>query len=77
LLDLILAAHGGLDRWRSLATITATLTASGAAFDLKGHHMEDFGAVEATADVTTPRLTFTPWGKATQKPVGQLLKRAQ
>lgn len=63
LLDFALASHGGLDRWRAIRTVTATLTSGGALFDLKGYG-GGLGAVAATADSTIPRLTFTPFAGA-------------
>lgn len=61
LLDLALIGHGGLDRWRAIETITATITLGGALFDLKGRPDGLGGAVEATAHSSASRLTFAPF----------------
>jgi hypothetical protein len=63
LLDLALDGHGGLDRWQALKNITATLTARGALFTAKGHP-DGLSTAQATAEVTTPRLTFRPFAGA-------------
>ena len=60
LLDLALEGHGGLERWQRLNAITATGRAGGALFELKGHPAA-FNGVQATADTSEPRLTFTPF----------------
>jgi hypothetical protein len=61
LLELALSAHGGLDRWRAIRSITATINVSGAVFALKGHPEGLGGPVQATADTSAPRTTFTPF----------------
>jgi hypothetical protein len=61
LLDLALSGHGGLDRWRATQSITATVSVTGALFALKGRPEGLEGSVEATADTSAPRLTFTPF----------------
>ena len=63
LLDLALDGHGGFDRWQALKNITATLTARGALFTAKGHP-DGLSTAQATAEVTTPRLTFRPFAGA-------------
>jgi hypothetical protein len=59
LLDLAVRGHGGLDRWRTIETITATITLGGALFALKGR--PDGLSGEATADTAAPRVTFAPF----------------
>jgi hypothetical protein len=66
LLDLALAGHGGLDRWREIETVTATITLKGPLFALKGRPEGLGGVVEAAADTSTPRLTFTPFPGGTE-----------
>jgi hypothetical protein len=61
LLDLALSGHGGLDRWRATQSITATVSVTGALFALKGRPEGLEGRVEATAETSAPRLTFTPF----------------
>jgi hypothetical protein len=61
LLDLALFGHGGLDRWRAIHSITATISVTGALFVLKGRPDALEGTVEATADTSRPRVTFTPF----------------
>jgi hypothetical protein len=61
LLELALAAHGGLERWRAVRLITATISLRGALFALKGRPEALGGTVEATADTSAPRVTLTPF----------------
>jgi hypothetical protein len=63
LLDLALDGHGGLERWRRLETVTASMTVSGALFAFKGHPA-GLGQVTVAADTTTPFATFTPFPSA-------------
>lgn len=63
LLDLALDGHGGLNRWRLMKDVTATLTIRGALFTAKGHP-DGLGTARATADVAAPRLTFSPFAGA-------------
>ncbi|MFE4995517.1 hypothetical protein ACFRH4_30010 [Streptomyces mirabilis] len=46
LLARVLEAHGGLDRWKSLSTISARITYDGPFWEFKGH--ADFGGTEIT-----------------------------
>jgi hypothetical protein len=64
LLDQVLTAHGGLDRWRAVETISATITARGALFELKGYPDGLAGRAEAVANAPAPRLTCSPFGAA-------------
>jgi hypothetical protein len=61
LLELALSGHGGLERWRAIRSITATLSATGALFEVKGHPEGLGGMVQGTAETSAPRLTFTPF----------------
>jgi hypothetical protein len=61
LLDLALDGHGGLDRWRTIETVTATITLAGGLLALKGRPDGLGGVVKAAADTSIPRLTFTPF----------------
>ncbi|MGH3447463.1 MAG: hypothetical protein ACRDP4_07555 [Nocardioidaceae bacterium] len=63
LLRLALDRHGGHERWEHLHSITATATAGGALFASKGRP-HGLGTVHAVADVTAPRLTYTPFQRA-------------
>jgi hypothetical protein len=58
LLELALAAHGGLDRWREIERMTATLTLGGALFALKGRPEGLGGVVQASVATRSPRVTF-------------------
>ena len=64
LLDLALAAHGGLERWQAIESVTATIALRGALFDLKGRPEGLGGVVEATASTSTPHVTFAPFLRA-------------
>ena len=37
LLDAVLAAHGGLDRWREFSTMEATIISGGKLWQIKGN----------------------------------------
>jgi hypothetical protein len=60
LLDLAIAAHGGMDRWRQLRTLRVRFSAGGLLFAAKGQRraLDD---VEALVDVTRPRTTLVPY----------------
>jgi hypothetical protein len=66
LLDLALRAHGGLERWQELETLTATFTLGGALFGMKGKPDGLGGAVVATVDTMRPQLSFSPFMGATR-----------
>src|SRR3981081_31571 len=56
----VIAAHGGLDRWRTVRAIDVTFNFSGGLLDLKGypgHHRPS-----ASVDAATPRTVFQRLG---------------
>jgi hypothetical protein len=56
LLSSVIAAHGGLDRWRTVRAIDVTFNFSGGLLDIKGfpgHHRPS-----ASVDAATPRTVF-------------------
>src|SRR5580700_4957978 len=60
LLSSVIAAHGGLDRWRSVRAIDVTFNFSGGLLDIKGfpgHHRPS-----ASIDAATPRTVFQRLG---------------
>lgn len=60
LLDLAIAAHGGMDRWRQLRTLRVRFSAGGLLFAAKGQRraLDD---VEALVDLTRPRTSLGPY----------------
>lgn len=61
LLDKLVEAHGGLERWDALQTVTAHLTQGGAVWALKGQPgvLDD---VYLTADLHEERVSHYPFG---------------
>ena len=60
LLDSVIAAHGGLDRWRTVRAIDLTFNFYGGLLDIKGfpgHHRPS-----ASVDAATPRTVFQRLG---------------
>jgi hypothetical protein len=60
LLSSVIAAHGGLDRWRTVRAIDVTCNFSGGLLDIKGfpgHHRPS-----ASLNATTPRTVFQGLG---------------
>jgi hypothetical protein len=57
LLDLAVAAHGGLDRWRSYSSVWLELSVSGALWDLKGQ-AGLFANATYEADIRRQRATL-------------------
>jgi hypothetical protein len=56
LLTSVIAAHGGLDRWRTVRAIDVTFNFSGGLLDIKGfpgHHRPS-----ASVEAATPRTVF-------------------
>ena len=56
LLDAVITAHGGLDRWNAVRSVDVTFNFSGRLLDLKsfpGHHRPT-----ASVDVKRPRLVL-------------------
>jgi len=63
LLETVLAAHGGLDRWNQLTTVSARLIQGGALWALKGQPgvLDD---VVVTASLHQERVSHRPFGAA-------------
>lgn len=68
LLDQVLAAHGGLDRWRRLSRADATIVSGGGFFALKGI-IQDAEPRQVSAWLHGERLTLQPYGAADQRSV--------
>lgn len=62
LLDAAIDAHGGLDRWRRLGSIEATVRCGGIAFPMKGQG-EAARCVRATVDPHRPRAVLDGLGE--------------
>jgi hypothetical protein len=60
LLSSVIAAHGGLDRWRTVRAIDATFNFSGGLLDLKGY--PGHRRPSASVDAATPRTVFQRLG---------------
>src|SRR5258708_35785284 len=60
LLSSVIAAHGGLDRWRTVRAIDMTFNFSGGLLDLKGY--PGHRRLSASADAATPRTAFRRLG---------------
>jgi hypothetical protein len=63
LLDLVLVALGGLNRWSGVSTLTATLAAGGPFWKLRGFP-DAFGDETLTIDARRQHAVFTPWTAA-------------
>ena len=59
LLDYVLDAHGGLNRWSGVSTLTAKLAAGGPFWKLRGFP-DAFGDETLTVDVRRQHAAFTP-----------------
>lgn len=66
LLDQVLAAHGGLDRWRSLQRVDATIVSGGGFFALKGI-IQDAEPRRMTAWLHEERASVAPYGAPDQR----------
>jgi len=66
LADLIIDAHGGLERWRTFSTLSAHLLQGGALWSLKGHAglLDD---TNVTVDLRRERASHAPFGDAGRK----------
>jgi hypothetical protein len=62
-LELALEAHGGVQRWHGVKQITATLSLTGALFDLMGQP-GGLGRTHATARAGEPVIEFEPFATA-------------
>src|ERR1700752_3417727 len=60
LLSSVIAAHGGLDRWRTVRAIDVTFNFSGGLLDLKGY--PGHRRPSASVDTATPRTVFQRLG---------------
>lgn len=60
LLDYVLDAHGGLNRWSGVSTLTAKLAADGPFWKLRGFPGA-FGDETLTIDVRRQHAVVTPW----------------
>src|SRR5258706_12353540 len=60
LLSSVSAAHGGLDRWRTVGAIDVTFNFSGGLLDLKGY--PGHRRPSASVDAATPRTVFQRLG---------------
>ena len=60
LLTSVIAAHGGLDRWRTVRAIDVTFNFSGGLLDLKGY--PGHRRPSASVDAATPRTVFQRLG---------------
>ena len=61
LIDTLLAAHGGLDHWRSLSKVTTSAKTGGALFSFKQQE-GTLADVRIEADLRRQRTTTTPFG---------------
>lgn len=66
LLKDVLAAHGGLERWRRLSSVDATIVSGGGFFALKGI-IQDAEPRRITASLHDQRLTLEPYGAPDQR----------
>ncbi|PRY41758.1 hypothetical protein [Umezawaea tangerina] len=62
LVDEVVAAHGGMARWREVTAIRADLSGSGALWDLKGQSGL-FSAVRFTVDPREQRTSVAPFAR--------------
>ena len=60
LLSSVIAAHGGLDRWRTVRAVDVTFNFSGGLLDLKGYR--GHRRPSASVDAATPRTIFQRLG---------------
>jgi hypothetical protein len=68
LLDLTVAAHGGLERWNSYRTVALELSVGGALWSLKGH-AGFFTNVTYEADLQKQRATLGGFGPPDRRPL--------
>lgn len=68
LLDLALAAHGGLDRWRDVHEVRARVRTGGVAFALK-RQAGALAELEATVAAHAPRSVLAPFPRPGQRGV--------
>ncbi|MCU1259415.1 MAG: hypothetical protein JWO80_2300 [Bryobacterales bacterium] len=63
LLDLVLRAHGGLDRWGKFNKVTATIVAGGGLLPMKGLEV-DPKPLEGTVTIHEENTVITPFGQS-------------
>jgi hypothetical protein len=70
LIDLALAGHGGIDRWKQVKSIEVELTISGALLELKGfpEHLR----TSVLIDVDQPYSVLRPYGGADRRGISVL-----
>eukprot|EP01132_Coremiostelium_polycephalum_P009487 gene9487-11635_t len=68
LLNRIVAAHGGLDRWAQFNTVQATIVTGGALWAMKGLH-QDSDPRETTVWLHQERASVVPFGAPDQRTV--------
>jgi hypothetical protein len=66
LLALALEAHGGLERWRAIRSIDATLSVSGGLWQIKGHP-EGLPDIRLHLETDRPFVTIAPFGGKDRK----------
>jgi hypothetical protein len=66
ILDAVLAAHGGLDRWRQFSTIEATIVSGGKLWEIKGQP-QDPTPRRMTVALDREWASVQPFGAADQK----------
>jgi len=66
LLNRIIAAHGGLKRWKRFNTVEATIITGGAFWSMKGLH-QDADPREIAVSLTEERASVIPFGAANQR----------
>jgi len=68
LLDAVLEAHGGIDRWKTYGTVEATIVSGGGFFALKGI-IQDAAPRRMTVGLHEQRVSVAPYGAADQRAV--------
>lgn len=66
LLDGVLAAHGGLERWRAYTTMAATIVSGGKLWEIKGQP-QDPAPRRMTVALRREWASVQPFGAADQK----------
>lgn len=64
LLDEVLAAHGGLERWRACKSLTSRMTASGRLWGGKGHGLGAVAPLVVTSDLHRQQVSITAFCEA-------------
>ncbi len=66
LLDAVLEAHGGLDRWRQFSTVDATIVSGGKLWEIKGQP-QDPAPRRMTVALHREWASLRPFGAPDQK----------